>query len=83
MNRRRVGLGVLVGAALGLAVFLLGRPATVGLDPVMAATFVLFGAFLAFLVAAGPWVREHTTIPYRDEVPPPGWRGGRVGPVRR
>ncbi len=78
MNRRRVGDGVLVGATVGLVVFLLGRPATVGLDPVMAAVFVVAGGFLAFLVAAGEWVHERTAIPYRDAALPPGWRGGRA-----
>jgi hypothetical protein len=78
MDRTRVSVGVLTGAGLGFAVYALGRPVTVGADPVMAATFAAAGAFLAFLVAAGPWVREHTTIPYRDAAPPSGWRGRRV-----
>ncbi len=69
---------MVTGAIIGLGVFLLGRPATVGSDPVMAAVFVVAGAFLAFLVAAGSWVREHTAIPYRDAAPPAGWRGGRA-----
>ena len=37
---------------------------------------VLGGAFLALLVVAAPWVERHTESPYRDELPPPGWRGG-------
>ncbi len=84
-------VGTAAGAASGLAVYLVGSsaagqaqclptgctgPVAVGLDPVTGACFVAGGAFLALLVAAAPWVARHTEAPYRDELPPPGWRGG-------
>ena len=79
IDRRRVGAGMLVGALLGLGIYVLGRPVTVAADPVMATVFALAGTFVAFLVAAGSWVREHTEIPFRDVAPPAGWRGRRPG----
>jgi hypothetical protein len=64
-------------AAGGIACTAVAGPVQAAPDPVMGAAFAVSGAFLTLLVAAGPWLAVHMEVPYRDPLPPPGWRGRR------